>query len=309
MKYKTLRVASLMLAASLTAVTAQAERIQLNGAGASFPAPVYQVWTYAYTASEAGAAVNYQSVGSGAGRNQIREKTVDFAGTDDPVSPEDCKAWGLVQIPMLRGPVVPIVNLPKVKAGALKLTPKTLAKLFLGEITQWDDPQIAAENPGLKLPSLKVTVVHRADSSGTSAIFTRWLSSVSPEWKEKVGAGSSVKWPCGLGGQKNPGVCNNVAKIRGAIGYTEYTYALEAKLSVVSLPNEKGTFTRPDVTDWPILGTTYLLFRKDTPADKLAALKAYLRWCFTEGTPLAVNLHYTALSQAERDALLNGVLK
>lgn len=290
----------LTLAALVAAGSVKAERLRLTGAGASFPAPVYQVWTYGYTASEQGAAVNYQSVGSGAGRNQIKEKTVDFAGTDDPVSAADCEAWGLLQFPMVRGPVVPIVNLPRVKAGELKLTNELLSKLFLGEITTWDDPQIAALNPGVKLPKgLKVTVVHRSDSSGTSAIFTGYLSKVSDAWREQVGAGASVKWPCGLGGQKNPGVCNNVAKIRGAIGYTEYTYALEAKLSTVALQNSAGAWSEPTQGDWPILGTTYILVRKDTPAERKAALKDYFTWCFTEGAASAKQLHYTPLSAEE----------
>ncbi len=309
MKATRTKVAMLVAVASV-ALHAQAERLSLNGAGASFPAPVYQAWTYAYTEAGLGASVNYQSVGSGAGRNQIREGTVDFAGTDDPVSEADCKAWGLTQFPLLRGPVVPVVNLPKVKKGTLHLSNETLALLFLGEITQWDDPRIAADNPGVKLPkNLSVTVVHRADSSGTSAIFTRWLSAVSPKWKEQVGAGASVKWPCGLGGQKNPGVCNSVAKIRGAIGYTEYTYAREAGLSVVQLDNASGAKVDPEKSDWPILGTTYILVRNDTPAEKRAALNAYFRWCLTDGAPVATTLRYTPLSQAERDALLKGVLK
>lgn len=298
-----------VLAAAVAGGVVAQDRLRLTGAGASFPAPVYQVWSYGYTEGDLGAAVNYQSVGSGAGRNQIREGTVDFAGTDDPVSAADCEAWGLVQFPMLRGAVVPIVNLPRVPRGALRLSPETLAGLFLGEIKKWDDPRVQADNPGLKLPKgLRVTVVHRSDSSGTSAIFTSWLASVSPAWKARVGAGASVKWPCGLGGQKNPGVCNNVAKVRGAIGYTEWTYALEAGLSVVQLKDEAGTWVEPSSGSWPLMGTTYILLRKDTPAEKLAALKAYFRWCLTEGLGQARELHYTPLPEAEREALLKGVL-
>lgn len=305
-----MKTKTLMFAAALVAGLCSAERLTLNGAGASFPAPVYHVWTYAYTQAKLGAAVNYQSVGSGAGVNQIKAGTVDFAGTDAPLTEAQCKEAGLTQFPMLTGAVVPIVNLPRVKPGALRLSNDTLAKLFLGEITRWDDPRIAAENPGVKLPKdLPVTVVHRSDSSGTSFVYTSWLASVSPDWKAKVGAGASVKWPVGLGGQKNPGVCNSVAKVRGAIGYTEYTYALEAKLATVSLQSKEGAWVRPDSPAWPILGTTYILLRNDAPAATRDALKAYFRWCFKEGAAQAAALHYTPLPQAEAAKALEGALK
>ncbi len=309
MKQMMMVVASAALTVMMTGCGESQPKLTLNGAGASFPAPIYNVWTYAYSQSDAGAEVSYQSVGSGAGRNQIKEGTVDYAGTDDPVSAENCAAWGLIQFPLVRGPVVPIVNLPGFASGELKLSNEVLAKLFLGEITYWNDPQIVALNPGKALPALAVQVVHRSDSSGTSAIYTGYLSKVSPVWQEKVGAGANVKWPCGIGGAKNPGVCNNVAKIAGAIGYTEYTYALNAKLTVVSLPDAIGVYTMPDKSNWPILGTTYILLRQDTEPTKMAALKAYFRWCLTEGKTSAVEYHYTPLSQAEVDALLNGVLK
>lgn len=305
-----MKTKTLAIAAALVAGLCSAERLTLNGAGASFPAPVYQVWTYTYTQANLGASVNYQSVGSGAGINQIKAGTVDFAGTDSPLTEAQCKEAGLTQFPMLTGAVVPIVNLPRVKAGQLKLSNETLAKLFLGEITNWNDPRIAAENPGVRLPKdLPVTVVHRSDSSGTSFVYTSWLSSVSAEWKAKVGAGASVKWPVGIGGQKNPGVCNSVAKVRGAIGYTEYTYALEAKLTTVSLKDKAGAWQQPDSPAWPILGTTYILVRNDAPAAKLDALKAYFRWCFKDGAPQATALHYTPLAKEEADKVLNGVLK
>ena len=293
-----MKTKTLAIAAALVAGLCSAERLTLNGAGASFPAPVYQVWTYTYTQANLGAAVNYQSVGSGAGINQIKAGTVDFAGTDSPLTEAQCKEAGLTQFPMLTGAVVPIVNLPRVKAGQLKLSNETLAKLFLGEITNWNDPRIAAENPGVRLPKdLPVTVVHRSDSSGTSFVYTSWLSSVSAEWKAKVGAGASVKWPVGIGGQKNPGVCNGVRRIRGAIGYTEYTFAREAKLGIVNLRGASGAAVEPTSAGWPILGKTYILVRKDTPPARRAALQAYFDWCFAKGGDTAKRLFYIPVAR------------
>ena len=299
--------------------------ITLNGAGASFPAPVYQLWTYAYTQSGK-ASVNYQSLGSGAGLSQIKAGTVDFAGMDSPLPAEQQAETGLVQFPMLTGGVVVIVNIPGVKSGALKLSRAVLSDIFLGKITNWNDPAIAKINPGVRLPKdLKITVVRRSDSSGTTFIFTDYLSKISGEWKNAIGAGSSVKWPVGIGGQKNPGVCNNVAKIRGSIGYTEYTYAVEAKLNCVQLENRAGTFIAPTaksfaasaanadwknapgflmmLTDqpgaesWPITGVTYILIRKDADAGTQAALKDYFNWCFTEGASSAARLNYVPIPE------------
>lgn len=307
-----------------TAITATAaDDLTLNGAGASFPAPVYQQWTYAYS-QQGKAKVNYQSLGSGAGLSQIKAGTVHFAGTDSPLSASEQDEAGLIQFPMLTGGVVVIINVPGVKSGALKLSRAVLADIFLGKITNWNDPAIAELNPGVRLPrNLKITVVRRSDSSGTTFIFTDYLSKISGEWKENVGAGSSVKWPVGLGGQKNPGVCNNVAKIRGSIGYTEYTYAVEAKLNCVQLENQSGAFIAPTaksfaasaanadwknapglvmmLTDqpgaesWPITGVTYILLRKDTPEKEKAALKDYFNWCFSEGAASAARLNYVPL--------------
>lgn len=309
--------------ATVAAVGANADVLTLNGAGASFPDPVYKRWTYEYTQTGK-AKVNYQSLGSGAGINQIKAGTVDFAGTDDPLSVEQQEEAGLIQFPMLTGGVVIIVNIPGVKSGELKLTRQLVSDIFLGKITNWNDPAIAAVNPGVKLPKNQpITVVRRSDSSGTTFIFTDYLSRISGEWKEKVGAGKSVKWPVGIGGQKNPGVCNNVAKIRGSIGYTEYTYAVEAKLNCAQLENAEGVFVAPSAKNfassaahadwanasgfvvmlnnqpgadsWPITGITYILIRKDTPADRKEALKDYFNWCFTEGAPMANKLNYVAI--------------
>lgn len=315
---------SAMAAVSATAAL-NAETPTLNGAGASFPAPVYQLWTYAYTQTGK-AKVNYQSLGSGAGISQIKAGTVSFAGTDNPLTAEEQAEAGLVQFPMLTGGVVVIVNVPGVKDGELKLNREVLADIFLGKISNWNDPAIAALNPGLKLPkNLPITVVRRSDSSGTTFIFTDYLSKISGEWKEKVGAGSSVKWPVGIGGQKNPGVCNNVAKIRGSIGYTEYTYAVEAKLNCPQLENSDGAFVAPSAKNfaasaanadwdnapgflmmltnqpgadsWPITGVTYILYRKDATDESKAAMRDYFNWCFTEGAAAASRLNYVPIPE------------
>ena len=313
------------LATVSAAASASADVLTLNGAGASFPAPVYQLWTYAYTQTGK-AKVNYQSLGSGAGLSQIKAGTVDFAGTDNPLTIEQQAEAGLIQFPMLTGGVVVIVNVPGVKSGELKLSRAVLADIFLGKISNWNDPAIAALNPGVKLPkSLPITVVRRSDSSGTTFIFTDYLSKISGEWKDKIGAGSSVKWPVGIGGQKNPGVCNNVAKIRGGIGYTEYTYAVEAKLNCARLENREGEFVapaavnfaasaanadwnnapgflmmltdQPGADSWPITGVTYILLRKDTSAERREALKDYFNWCFTDGAASASRLNYVPIPE------------
>lgn len=313
------------LATVSAAASANADVLTLNGAGASFPAPVYQLWTYAYTQTGK-AKVNYQSLGSGAGLSQIKAGTVDFAGTDNPLTIEQQAEAGLIQFPMLTGGVVVIVNVPGVKSGELKLSRAVLADIFLGKISNWNDPAIAALNPGVKLPkSLPITVVRRSDSSGTTFIFTDYLSKISGEWKDKIGAGSSVKWPVGIGGQKNPGVCNNVAKIRGGIGYTEYTYAVEAKLNCARLENREGEFVapaaanfaasaanadwnnapgflmmltdQPGADSWPITGVTYILLRKDTSAERREALKDYFNWCFTDGAASASRLNYVPIPE------------
>ncbi|MGN0852113.1 MAG: phosphate ABC transporter substrate-binding protein PstS [Kiritimatiellia bacterium] len=272
-----------------------AERMALNGAGGSFPAPLYQAWAYAYTQGNYGAKVNYQSVGSSAGISQIKAGTVDFAGTDAPLDEEACKAAGLNQFHMVSGAVVAAVNLPGL-AGELVLDGKTLADIFLGRVTRWNDARIAALNPALDLPDLKITTVHRGDGSGTTHIFSSYLSRVSDDWKQGIGAGTLLKWPCGIAGQKNPGVCNNIRRIKGAIGYTEYTFALESKLAIARLKVQNETVS-PDSAKWPILGKTYILTRADTPPERLAALNRYFQWCFREGGETAVKLHYIPVGQ------------
>lgn len=297
----------------------------VNGAGATFPSPVYRAWSYNFSQSSGQKTlVNYQGLGSGAGINQIRSGTVDFGATDNPLTMEELKKDGLVQFPMLTGGVVVIVNVPGVKDNMLKLTPELLSEIYLGKITNWSDPAIAAVNPDLKLPKLKITVVRRSDSSGTTFIFTNYLSKISPTWKSTVGEGPAVKWPVGIGGQKNPGVCNNIAKIAGSIGYTEYTYAQEAKLASVLLKNSAGKFVKasletfqasasnadwknapgyyivlteqPGEKSWPITGVTYILVKREqTDPAKTTAMFRYFDWCYTVGKADAEKLKYVPI--------------
>ena len=309
--------------------------LTINGAGASFPAPVYQSWTHGYSQTVDGVKVNYQSLGSGAGVNQIKAGTVDFAGTDNPLTLDEQNKAGLVQFPMLTGGVVVIVNIPGIDNNQLKLSRANLADIYLGKITKWNDPRLLKDNPGL--PDLAITVVRRADASGTSFIFTNYLSKISEEWKNSAGSGSSVKWPVGIGGQKNPGVCNNVAKIKGAIGYTEYTYAVEAKLAMAQLENKSGNFIAPALdnftagaaaADWknapgfymvltdqsgeksyPILGVTYILFRKDITPERKAELFKYFNWCLTSGEASAKKLQYVPLPENVVQLIQKEVLK
>ncbi len=305
---------------------AQSQAVTINGAGASFPAPVYRVWTYSF-GEKSGNTINYQSLGSGAGIAQIKGKTVDFGATDEPLEKEELDKNNLFQFPMLMGGVVPVVNLPGMKDGDLKLTPELLADIFLGKIKQWNDDEIMKLNPGLKIASIPVTVAHRSDGSGTTWIFTNYLTKVSKEWADKAGCGKAVKWPAGIGGQKNPGVVNVVKKTVGAIGYVEYTYAVESKLSCVSLKNKSGSFVKPSMesfraagenadwknapgfymvlTDqageksWPITGVTYILLQKK-PSDKAKAseMVKYFKWCFKDGAAMAQKLNYVPIPES-----------
>lgn len=318
-------IKNLFLAALAAASICQADT-NINGAGASFPNPVYQKWTYDYSQATPGVTVSYQSMGSGAGINQIKAGTVEFAGTDNPLTLENQEKFGLQMYPMLTGGVVVIVNIPGIKNNQLKLSQDVLAKIFMGQITRWNDKSISSLNPGLRIPGLKITVVRRADSSGTSFIFTNFLSKASAEWKKNIGQGGTVKWPVGIGGQKNPGVCNNVQRIRGSIGYTEFTYAVESKIATVILENADGKYVKPSVESfsasaeqadwanskgfymeltnipgaksWPITAVTYVLLRKDTSAEKRAAVKDYFMWCFEKGAKTAMDLHYIPLPKS-----------
>ena len=220
-----MRLASILLSTAFviagSALAGETRAADISGAGATFPYPIYAKWADAYK-KETGHGLNYQSIGSGGGIKQIQQKTVTFGASDMPVKPADLAQWGLIQFPTVIGGDVPVVNLEGVKAGDLKLDGKTLADIFLGKITKWDDPAIKKLNPQAKLPSQAIVVVHRSDGSGTTFIWTDYLSKVSSEWKDKVGANTSVEWPAGIGAKGNEGVANNVVQTKGSIGYVEY---------------------------------------------------------------------------------------
>ncbi|MCD2518097.1 phosphate ABC transporter substrate-binding protein PstS [Massilia sp. G4R7] len=295
----------------------------MTGAGATFPYPIYAKWAESYKAAT-GNGLNYQSVGSGAGIKQIKAKTVDFGASDMPLKAEELDESGLMQFPAIMGGVVAVVNVDGVQPGQLKLTGPVLADIYLGKITKWNAQPIAALNPGVKLPDADITVVHRADSSGTSFLWTDYLSKTSPEWKTNVGAGTTVKWAVGVGGKGNEGVAANVQRIKGAIGYVEWAYAKKNKLSHTQLKNKDGSFLQPDddafkaaaagaewtkapgfgvvLTDqagkasWPITGVSYILMHK-TQADavKGAEVVKFFDWAFKNGAPAAAELDYVPM--------------
>jgi phosphate transport system substrate-binding protein len=297
----------------------------LSGAGATFPYPIYSKWASQYYQYH-GLKLTYQAIGSGGGIAQIKAKTVQFGASDDPLKPEDLERDGLIQFPMVIGGVVPVFNLDGVRKGSIKLTPELLADLFLGEIKSWNDRRIRAVNPDVKLPDQEITVVHRADGSGTTWIFTTYLSKVSRTWKEKVGANKAVSWPTGVGGKGNPGVAALVKQIKGSIGYVEFAYALKEHLKHVQLQNKAGEFVRPaiqtfqeaaanadwanapgyymDLTDqpgaksWPITGASYILVHKQQPdKDKAEEMLKFFDWCYKNGGNMAVELHYVPIPQ------------
>jgi phosphate transport system substrate-binding protein len=302
-----------------TSVAAMAQEI--TGAGATFPAPLYAKWADAYNKAT-GVRINYQSIGSSGGVRQITNKTVDFGATDAPMSQADLDKNNMVQFPTVIGGVVPIINVPSVKPGELKLTGEVLADIYLGKLKKWNDKPIADLNPTVKLPDQAIAVVRRADGSGTSFIFTNYLSKVSAEWKSAVGEGASVKWPVGLGGKGNEGVANFVQRVPGAIGYVEFSYAKQSKLPFVQMRNAAGNFVSPDDTTfkaaaaganwsqstaqilteqpgkdtWPITGATFILMYKtqEKPAQGTEVLK-FFDWAFKNGDAAATELDYVAL--------------
>src|SRR5438552_13566366 len=221
-----------------------AHALDITGADQTFPNRVYAKWAEAYDARW-GVGMNYQSIGSGGGIKQIQNKTVDFGASDMPLKPEELDKDGLLQFPTVIGGDVPVVNLEGVKPGELKLTGPVLANIYLGKITKWNDPAIAKLNPGVKLPDLEITVVHRSDGSGTTFIWVNYLSKVSPEWKSKVGEGTSVAWPTGVGGKGNEGVASYVQRVKGSVGYVEYAYALQNKMNHTQVQNRDGAFVSP----------------------------------------------------------------
>ncbi len=292
-----------------------------TGAGASFPAPLYAKWASDYNKAS-GVRINYQSVGSGAGLRQIDAKTVDFGASDAPLSDEELAKKGLMQFPTVIGGVVPVVNIKGVEPGQLKLTGQVLGDIYLGKITRWSDPAIAALNSGVKLTDAAITPVRRADGSGTSFIFTHYLSQVNPEWKAKVGEGTAVNWPTGAGGKGNEGVAAFVGRLPNSIGYVEYAYVKQNKMKYVQLSNSTGSYVAPDdksfkaaaagadwsktfyqiLTNqpgkdaWPITGATFILMHKlqDKPAQATTALK-FFDWAYAQGDKTAGDLDYVPM--------------
>ncbi len=321
MNFSFLRTA--IIAAVVGIAGASVDAAEITGAGATFPFPIYSKWAEAYKA-ETGNKLNYQSIGSGGGIKQIEANTVTFGASDMPLKPEALQEAGLVQFPTVTGGDVPVVNLDGVKPGELQLDGPTLAKIFLGEIKTWDDPAMQALNPKVKLPSQAIVVVHRSDGSGTTFIWTDYLSKVSADWKSKVGASTAVEWPVGIGAKGNEGVANNVLQTKGSIGYVEYAYAKQNKMSFVDMINKDGKRVDPNtesfeaaaanadwpnapgfyqiLTDqpgaqsWPIAGATFILMHK-APRDPTAAAEAlkFFSWAHEKGDKLAEELDYVPL--------------
>ncbi|MFZ5546738.1 MAG: phosphate ABC transporter substrate-binding protein PstS [Pseudomonadota bacterium] len=312
---------SLLVATALTASAGLSFAEDVTGAGATFPAPVYAKWADAYHKAT-GAKVNYQSVGSGAGIKQIGAKTVDFGASDMPLKDEDLAKNGLLQFPTVIGGVVPVVNIKGIQPGQIKLTGQVLGDIYLGKITKWNDPAITGLNPGVALPDAAISPVRRADGSGTTFIFTNYLSKVSPEWKAKVGEGTAVNWPAGAGGKGNEGVSSYVQRLPNSIGYVEYAYAKQNKMAHVLLKNKDGNFVAPDDANfkaaaagadwsksfyqvlteqpgkdaWPISGATFILVHKqqEKPAQGAAVLK-FFDWAYANGDAMAAGLEYVPL--------------
>ena len=314
----------LALSVMAASVSLSVQAAEITGAGASFPAPIYAKWADAYQKATNN-RVNYQSIGSGGGIKQITARTVDFGASDMPLKPEVLEKDGLVQFPTVIGGVVPVVNLADVKPGELKLTGPVLADIYMGKILKWNDKAIAELNPNIKLPEQDIGVVRRADGSGTTFIFSNYLSKVSADWKQKVGEGTAVQWPAGLGGKGNEGVSAFVQRLPGSIGYVEYAYAKQNKLTHVLLKNAAGNFVAPDdqafkaaaadadwtksafaeiLTEqagkdaWPITGATFILMHKveDKPEQAAEALK-FFEWSYKNGGKMAEELDYVALPE------------
>ena len=317
-------------ALTLPALGAQAQGAQITGAGATFPNPVYQKWAEAARGA-IGIQVNYQSVGSGAGINQIRNRTVDFGATDAPLRAEQLTEGNLLQFPTVMGSLVAIVNIPGITDDQLRLTGPILADIYLGKITRWNDPRITQINPGLALPNLAIAPAYRADGSGTTFVWVSYLAAVSPEWREKVGVGTSVRFPAGTGARGNEGVAGTVRNVRGAIGYVENAYAITNKLVSTQLQNKAGNFVKPDhksfmaaaaaadwsvpgfaanVIDqagpesWPIVAPTFILLPTNpTDAARSANVRRFFDWAFTNGSQLASDLEYIPLPESVHNAV------
>lgn len=311
------------VAATGILMSLSAHAAELTGAGATFPYPIYSKWAEAYKAST-GIGLNYQSIGSGGGIKQIKAKTVDFGASDMPLKAEELEKEGLMQFPAIIGGVVPVVNLDGVMPGQLKLTSDVIAGIHLAKITKWNAPEIAALNPGLTLPNLAITVVHRADGSGTTFVWCDYLSKANADFKATIGAGTAVKWPTGVGGKGNEGVAANVQRIKGAFGYVEYAYAKKNKISHAQLKNRDGEFVQPDdetfksaaanadwqgtpgmgviltyqtgKNSWPATGASFILMHKTQPEALTGrAVLKFFDWSFKNGATMASDLDYVPL--------------
>ena len=320
-------VAGVLSAGAFSGAWAQQEA---TGAGASFPAPLYAKWASDYHKAT-GVKVNYQSVGSGAGLRQIEAKTVDFGASDAPLKDEDLAKKGLVQFPTVIGGVVPVVNIKGIAPGQIKMSGQVLGDIYLGKITRWNDAALTALNPGVPLPDAAIAPVRRADGSGTSFIFTNYLSKVNPEWQAKVGEGTAVNWPTGAGGKGNEGVAAFVGRLPNSIGYVEYAYVKQNKMTYVQLQNAAGSFVSPDDTAfkaaaagadwaksfhqiltnqpgkdaWPLTGATFILMHKaqDKPAQAATSLK-FFEWAYQSGDKTAGDLDYVPMPDSVKAVIL-----
>jgi len=329
MKLSAIRVlvAGVVAAGAFSSAFAQQEA---TGAGASFPAPLYSKWASDYNKAT-GVKINYQSVGSGAGLRQIEAKTVDFGASDAPLKDEDLNKKGLVQFPTVIGGVVPVVNIKGIAPGQIKLSGQVLGDIYLGKISNWSDPAIKALNPGVALPDASIAPVRRADGSGTSFIFTNYLSKVNAEWKSKVGEGTAVNWPTGAGGKGNEGVAAFVGRLPNSIGYVEYAYVKQNKMTYVQMQNAEGQFVSPDDSafkaaaagadwaksfyqiltnqpgkeSWPITGATFILMQKsqEKPVQAATSLK-FFEWAYKAGDKTASDLDYVPMPDSVKETIL-----
>jgi phosphate transport system substrate-binding protein len=309
--------------ATLALGAAGATKADISGAGATFPAPVYAKWAEAYK-GQTGIQLNYQAIGSGGGIKQIEAKTVDFGASDKPLKPDVLNSNGLMQFPTVVGGVVPIMNIPGIKPGQIHLTGQILGDIYLGNIRRWNDPQIAALNRGVPLPNLPITVVHRSDGSGTSFLFTSYLSMKNANWSSKVGGSDSVQWPTGLGGKGNDGVAAFVKQTLGSIGYVEYAYAMQNHMTYAMMQNKQGAFVsptapnfaaaaahgdwskapgfylllldQPGATSWPITGATFILvYKQQSNPQTGASVLKFFDWAYKNGDAQAAALDYVTL--------------
>jgi phosphate transport system substrate-binding protein len=323
MNFAKITLAAAALAFSSVAAPMAVGAVDLSGAGATFPYPVYAKWADAYK-KETGVGLNYQSIGSGGGIKQIKAKTVTFGASDAPLPGKELDESGLAQFPMVMGGIVPVVNIEGVKPGELVLDGPTIARIFLGEVKKWDDPAIAKLNPSAKLPAQAIAIVHRSDGSGTTYNFSYYLSEASPDWKSKVGTNTAVQWPAGIGAKGNEGVANNVAQTKGSIGYVEYAYAKQNKLTFTSMVNKAGKTVAPTMEafqaaaanadwnsqpgygvilanqpgdkSWPMTAATWiLLYKKPQDAATTGEALKFFAWSYAKGGKMAEELDYVPM--------------